>query len=199
VEINDYKLKEGVHTIMTDNKTKQSDKTGQPNETIQTSKTSKTDKTQNQISQTDQVSYTSNQIIQSSQPAPTLQGFRRELTRELFEELGALQCPVKEILGYIGTDRPKLEKWARRAYGAYGRKHSLDEILTAVRQDGLIAIRRASFDQLKKSATIISQQYNRFLPDAGAEDESAGRAAVEAFAELMNSDDEENVEALFRE
>lgn len=35
-----------------------------------------------------------------------------------------------------------------------------------IRMDGLIAIRRASFDQLKKSATIISQQYNRFLPNA---------------------------------
>ena len=30
-----------------------------------------------------------------------LRGLRRELTRELFEELGALQCAPEEILGYI--------------------------------------------------------------------------------------------------
>ena len=192
---------------MTHNQMEQAKQTGQTDQTENqtAAKTGQTDqprkKTAKQSGQTAQTNKTSQpgQSDLNNQTAPILQGFRRELTRDLFEELGALQCPVKEILGYIGTDRPKLEKWVRRAYGAYGRKHSLDEILTAVRQDGLIAIRRASFDQLKKSATIISQQYNRFLPDAGAEDESAGRAAVEAFAELMNSDDEENVEALFRE
>ena len=46
-----------------------------------------------------------------------LKGFRRELTKELFEELGALQCPVKEILGYVGTDEVALGKWIRRTYG----------------------------------------------------------------------------------
>ena len=49
-----------------------------------------------------------------------------------------------------------------------------------IRQDGLIAIRRASFDQLKKSATIISQQYNRFLPDAGKDPREGAEAAIRA-------------------
>ena len=125
-----------------------------------------------------------------------LKGFRRELTKELFEELGALQCPVKEILGYVGTDEVALGKWIRRTYGY---KHTLEEILRMVKQDGLIAIRRASFDQLKKSATIISQQYNRFLPDAGAEDPEAGMAAIHAFTELFQKTGEEEMEELFDE
>ncbi len=105
----------------------------------------------------------------------TLCGLRRELTKELFEELAALQCAPEEILGYIGTTEQKLERWCRKVY-----RRPLSEMIPMIRQDGLIAIRRASFDQLKKSATIISQQYNRFLPDAGADPGRNAEAAIRA-------------------
>ena len=105
----------------------------------------------------------------------TLRGLRRELTKELFEELAALQCAPEEILGYIGTTEQKLERWCRKVY-----RHPLSEMLPMIRQDGLIAIRRASFDQLKKSATIISQQYNRFLPNAGTDPRESAEAAIRA-------------------
>ena len=111
----------------------------------------------------------------------TLKGLRREMTREMFEELAALQCEVPEILGYVGTTAEKLEKWCRKTY-----RRPLPEILEAVRQDGLIQIRRASFEQLKKSATVITQQYNRFLPQAGAEDRSQADSAIRAFTAMMN-------------
>ena len=94
----------------------------------------------------------------------TLCGLRRELTKNLFEELVALQCTTEEILGYIGTTEKKLESWCRKIY-----RRPLAVMIPMIRKDGLIAIRRASFDQLKKSATIISQQYNRFLPGTGAD------------------------------
>ena len=110
----------------------------------------------------------------------SLRGLRRELTRELFEELGALQCAPEEILGYIGTTEQKLERWCRKVY-----RRPLAEMLSMVRQDGLIAIRRASFEQLKKSATIISQQYNRFLPPARP-DEAAAREAIDALTAAVN-------------
>ena len=112
---------------------------------------------------------------------PPLQGFRRSLTKELFESLVSLQCEVSEILGYTGTDLPHLERWVRRVY-----RRPLPEIIQAVRQDGLIEIRKASFDQLKKSATIISQQYNRFLPSAGTDDRSQADEAIRAFTEMLN-------------
>ena len=102
-------------------------------------------------------------------------GLRRELTRDLFEELGAIQCKTEEILGYIGTTEKKLEAWCRKVY-----RHSLNETLEMIRQDGLIAIRRASFDQLKKSATLISQQYNRFLPNAGTDPQKSAEEAIRA-------------------
>ena len=116
---------------------------------------------------------------------PVLRGYRRELTRDVFEDLAALQCEPSEILGYIGTTQPKLEAWCRRTY-----RRPLSEILEAVRQDGLIQIRRASFEQLKKSATVITQQYNRFLPPVKPDDDGA-RAAIEALTAAVNLPEEE--------
>ena len=110
-----------------------------------------------------------------------LTGLRRKLTKALFEELGALQCATEEILGYVGTTERKLEAWCRKNYS----RRSLKEMLSMIRQDGLIAIRRASFDQLKKSATIISQQYNRFLPDAGKDPGENAEAAIRALSAAM--------------
>ena len=121
----------------------------------------------------------------------TLKGFRREMTRDMFEELAALQCEVPEILGYVGTTQEKLEKWCRKTY-----RHPLDEMLRMIRQDGLVAIRRASFDQLRKSATIISQQYNRFLPQAGAGDRSDADSAIRAFTAMLDPP-EETVREIF--
>ena len=115
-----------------------------------------------------------------------LRGLRRELTRELFEELGALQCTPEEILGYVGATGRELEQWCRKNYG-----RSLAEILSMIRQDGLIAIRRASFDQLKKSATLISQQYNRFLPNAAADPRAGAEAAIRALTAAANPGEEE--------
>ena len=111
-----------------------------------------------------------------AEPA-VLRGLRREMTKEMFEELAALQCAVEEILGYVGTTERKLEAWCRKTY-----RRPLGEMLSMIRQDGLIAIRRASFDQLKKSATIISQQYNRFLPDAGRDPRESAEAAIRALS-----------------
>ena len=105
----------------------------------------------------------------------TLRGLRRELTRETFEELAALQCAVEEILGYVGTTESRLDRWCRKIY-----RRPLAEMIPMIRQDGLIAIRRASFDQLKKSATVISQQYNRFLPNAGTDPRAGTEEAVRA-------------------
>ena len=115
-----------------------------------------------------------------------LRGLRREMNRELFEELAALQCATEEILGYVGTTEKKLEQWCRKTY-----RRSLAEMLPMIRQDGLIAIRRASFDQLKKSATIISQQYNRFLPDAGADPGRNAEAAIRALTAAADPGREE--------
>ena len=122
---------------------------------------------------------------------PVLRGLRRNLTRELFEELASLQCEPSEILGHIGTTPEKLNRWCRKTY-----KRPLDEMLGMIRQDGLIKIRRAAFDQLQKSASIISQQYNRFLSQAGNAGQAAAEDAIRAFTSMVNTP-EETVRELF--
>jgi len=122
---------------------------------------------------------------------PVLHGLRRDLTRELFEELVALQCEVSEILGYLGVSLPALKAWCRKAY-----RRPLEAMIPMIRQDGFITIRRALFDQLKKSATIISQQYNRLLAASGDDEKARSEAAVRAFTEMVNVP-EETVGELF--
>ena len=93
-----------------------------------------------------------------------LKGLRRDMTREMIESLCLLQCRLPEILGYVGTTEKKLNRWCRRQY-----RLPLEDAMLMLRQDGLIEIRRAGFDQLRKSATLIGQQYSRYLT-APAED-----------------------------
>ena len=122
-----------------------------------------------------------------------LKGLRREMTREMFEELASLQCELPEILGYVGTTEDRLARWCRRNY-----RLSLADTLFMLRQDGLVEIRRASFEQLKKSATLIQQQFNRFLsarPDSGKEE--ARSLAREIFS--LEDPGEGALQALYEE
>lgn len=114
-----------------------------------------------------------------------LKGFRRELTWQDFEDLVALQCSEEEILGYAGVKRSRLASWCRKTYGK-----PLAEMMQMIRQDGLVEIRRASFDQLKKSVTLIAQQFKRYLPSVGAGDRTEAEAAVREFCASLNVDDE---------
>ena len=122
-----------------------------------------------------------------------MKGLRRELSREDFEGLCALQCEIPEILGFVGTTEEKLARWCRRIY-----RLPLKDVLFMLRQDGLIEIRRAGFDQLKKSATLIQQQFNRFLaarPDSGKEE--ARSLAREIFS--LEDPGEGALQALYEE
>ena len=120
-----------------------------------------------------------------------LKGRRREMTREMFEELAALQCELPEILGYVGTTEEKLGRWCRKNY-----KMPLEETLEMVRQDGLVEIRRVSFEQLKKSATLIQQQYNRFLPIRKESDEEQARRLAR---DIFSVQGEDSISQLFEE
>ena len=115
-----------------------------------------------------------------------LKGLRRDLTKEMFEDLAALQCEPSEILGYVGTSEEKLRRWCRRTY-----RRPLEEMLPMLRADGLIAIRRASFEQLKRSAALISQQYTRFLSGTGGDCEARSRRALESLSSMISLSEEE--------
>lgn len=123
-----------------------------------------------------------------------LKGLRREMTQEMFEDLASLQCEIPEILGYVGTTEEKLARWCRKNY-----RLPLAETLFMLRQDGLIEIRRASFDQLKKSATLIQQQFARFLSaQEGNQQEKARQLAHQIFS-LEGNETAAQLQALFAE
>lgn len=124
---------------------------------------------------------------------PPLRGRRRELTREDFEHLCALQCRLPEILGYAGITEKDLGKWCRRQY-----RMPLSDAMDMLRQDGLIEIRQAGFDLLKKSAPLIGQQYNRYLT-APAEDQAREAASLARRIFSLEDPDDEAVGALFEE
>ena len=123
---------------------------------------------------------------------PPLKGLRREMTREMFEELCALQCGAAEILGYVGTTEAKLDRWCRKQY-----RLPLQDAMIMLRQDGLIEIRRAGFEQLKKSATLIGQQYNRYLTGAAGRSAEAESLARRIFS--ASEPEESEIAALFEE
>ena len=108
-----------------------------------------------------------------------LAGSRRELTKERFEQLGALHCEPGEIAGYTGTTEEKLEKWCRKTY-----KRSLGDMLDMTRQDGRIAIRQAAFDLMQKSAPMVAQQFARYLNDPDEDDGKAAAAVRRVFDAL---------------
>ena len=122
-----------------------------------------------------------------------LAGLRREMTREMFEELCALQCRLPEILGYVGTTEKKLDAWCRKQY-----RMPLPDAMAMLRQDGLIEIRQAGFDQLKKSATLIGQQYTRYLT-VPAEDQVQQAESLARRIFSLEEPSEEDVAALFSE
>lgn len=131
---------------------------------------------------------------------PPLKGLRRELTVPLFEQLCSLQCRREEILGYIGTDPPALEKWCKKVY-----HKPLEEMMNMIRQDGIVEIRRSAFELQKKNATMAGQQIVRFIGPPGPTAEERARqlteessAAVRQFVE-MALPSREAVEELFRE
>ncbi len=121
-----------------------------------------------------------------------LRGLRREMSREDFERLCALQCRIPQLLGWCGVKQEKLERWVRRIYGL-----TLEEAVEMVRQDGLVEIREAAFELMKKNASLVNQQQNRFLPVLEDAEENH-EAAVQAFAAMLGGTDEERVEEVFR-
>ena len=114
------------------------------------------------------------------------------MTREDFERLCRLQCRIPQFLGFAGVSRDKLERWCRKVY-----RLALEEAVEMIRQDGLIEIREAAFELMKKSATMANQQFNRFLPGAEPDDNAARDAAVQAFTAMLRGADEDTVRETF--
>lgn len=75
---------------------------------------------------------------------------RKEIDREQFEKLCALQCTIGEVCGFFGVQDDTLNKWCKENYD--GRTFS--EIFAEKRVAGKISLRRAMFQLAQKNATM---------------------------------------------
>ena len=74
---------------------------------------------------------------------------RKEIDKEQFEKLCAIQCTEEEILGWFDITDKTLCSWCKREYGA-----GFSEVYAKKREKGKISLRRAQFKLAEKSAAI---------------------------------------------
>lgn len=74
---------------------------------------------------------------------------RKEIDKEQFEKLCAIQCTEEEILGWFDITDKTLCSWCKREYGA-----GFSEIYAKKREKGKISLRRSQFKLAEKSAAM---------------------------------------------
>lgn len=95
---------------------------------------------------------------------------RKEIDREQFEKLCALQCTLEEIAGWFRCSADTIERWCIREV-----KLSFADAYKKYSQDGKISLRRHQFKIAEKSAVMaifLGKQYlgQRDVPDVSTAD-----------------------------
>lgn len=71
---------------------------------------------------------------------------RKEIDREQFEKLCALQCTLGEIASWFGCSEDTIENWCKREY-----EMGFSDAYKVYSADGKISLRRFQFKQAEKS------------------------------------------------
>ena len=82
---------------------------------------------------------------------------RKEISREQFEKLCAMQCTEQEMCGFFGVCEDTLNSWCKRTYG-----DTFSEVYKKHSQDGKISLRRTQFKLAEKSPAMaiwLGKQY----------------------------------------
>ena len=74
---------------------------------------------------------------------------RKEIDKEQFEKLCAIQCTKEEISGWFDVSEDTLERWGKREY-----KENFAVIFAKKREKGKISLRRSQFRLAEKSAAM---------------------------------------------
>lgn len=90
----------------------------------------------------------------------------KEIKKEEFEKLCALQCTQAEICDFFDTTDKTLRSWVRREYGK-----SFSEVYNLKRQKGMISLRRAQFKLAEKNATMAIWLGKQYLGQKNVKDE----------------------------
>ncbi len=74
---------------------------------------------------------------------------KKELNRDEFEKLCAIQCTQAEICGWFDVSDKTLTRWCKDTYGM-----SFSEIFAIKRGKGKVALRRTQFQLAERSASM---------------------------------------------
>jgi hypothetical protein len=110
---------------------------------------------------------------------------KKQIDRDAFEKLCALQCTQEEICGVLGVTDKTLQAWCKRTY-----KANFSEVFRQKRQLGKMSLRRSQFKLAEKNATMaiwLGKQYldQRDRDIADAVERSNG--VLESILALRNS------------
>ena len=107
---------------------------------------------------------------------------RKEIDKEVFEQLCSLQCTITEIASWFDVDDVTLSSWCKRTY-----QMSFSEIFRLKRSKGLISLRRSQFQMAQNVPSIniwLGKQYlGQREPDSNLQQE---QTAIPEFEKMTD-------------
>lgn len=80
---------------------------------------------------------------------------RKEIDKEQFEKLCAIQCTLKEIAGWFKCSEDTIENWCKRTYkDEHGNPVGFSDTYKKYSVDGKISLRRFQFRMAERSASM---------------------------------------------
>lgn len=100
---------------------------------------------------------------------------KKEINKDEFEKLCALQCTMAEICAFLDISDKTLQKWCKRTYKMY-----FSEVFNIKRQMGKISLRRNQMALSKKSAQMAIYLGEKWLADDEQRTDEVDNSFVEA-------------------
>lgn len=82
---------------------------------------------------------------------------RKDIDKDAFEKLCAMQCTQDEIAGFFAVSSDTIERWCKREYKRY-----FTDVFAEKRAGGKVSLRRAQFQLAQKNAAMaiwLGKQY----------------------------------------
>lgn len=108
----------------------------------------------------------------------------KEIDKEQFERLCAMQCTEEEICAWFDITDKTLTSWCKRTY-----KKSFSEIFKVKRKKGLISLRRAQFELAKNNPTMAIFLGKNYLEQTDKREEKI-EVGADGFIEALKAQTE---------
>lgn len=110
---------------------------------------------------------------------------KKEIDKNDFEKLCALQCTQEEICSWFDITDKTLQAWCKRTYNK-----GFSEVYAKKREKGKISLRRAQFRLAEKSASMAIFLGKNYLGQKDVVEQTITQIEdLTPLAELLNADD----------